>query len=141
MTRLASAMFLALLFPVTGSSAASTAQPAPSPPQSIITVLRSQDKLYEAIPAIVELNETRAAALGVGQSFSRTVRSGPTTLTVSAPSMPGRSTFRFSAEPGIPYRFLVSPRAQDVQSKLISGIVTQFGERQGLFVIVPIDVD
>jgi hypothetical protein len=139
------ALGLALCFSmhtaIAGSIAATATRPMPALPAATITIVRSQDELYHAIRAVIDLNGRQVATLAPGQTFSQPVPIGPIVITVSAPSLPGRSTLRLNADPGSLFQFLITPRVQNARSKMDNGIAEQLREGSGPFIIVPVDVD
>lgn len=90
-----------------------------------------------AAPASVDMNGARIADLGVGQSYSGPIQPGMATLTVSAWSSPGQSSFRFNAEPGKSYRFVVGPRGESMAAGMAGGLIGQGMEGGGPFQIAP----
>lgn len=93
--------------------------------------------MYAGAPASVDLNGSRVASLGVGQSYTGPVQPGMVVLTVSAWSAPGQSTFRFNVEAGKSYRLIISPRGQGMLAGMVGGVVGQAAEGGGPFQVTP----
>jgi hypothetical protein len=110
-------------------------------PAATMTIVRSQDELYHALRAVIDLNGKHVATLAPGQTYSQSLPIGPTVLIVSSPPLRGKSTLHFSATSGSLFQFLVTPRIQNARSKMDNGIAKQLGEGAGPFIIVPVDVD
>lgn len=125
-----------LLFALAACTTTSTPAPPAGPPpagMAALAITRSSSLLYLAAPADVEVNGEKVAGLAVGESYNGTVRPGPTIITVSAWSAPGRYSFRFNAEAGKSYALLVSPRSEQMTAGLGGGIVGQVVEGNGPF--------
>jgi hypothetical protein len=111
---------------------------AMAPGQAGITISRSNGLLYMGVPASVDVNGERVTSLAVGQSYSGAVRPGPAVLTVSAWSSPGQSSYRFTVEPGKSYRFIVSPRTNNIVAGAAFGLIGQSAEGGGPFSVSPL---
>jgi hypothetical protein len=113
------------------------------PGMARLTLTRSHDLVAVAAPAGVDVNSAKFADLALGQSYSGTIRPGPTVLTVTCWCGPGSYSVKFNAEPGKSYRFLVSPRGAQVVADVASGLIgvamdTAYnGDKSGTFQITP----
>jgi hypothetical protein len=136
---------LALLLAVAGCTTDSIAPSAvvSAPGQASLTITRSHDLVAVAAPASVDVNGAKFADLALGQSYSGTIRPGPTVLTVTCWCGPGRYNVKFNAEPGRSYSFLVSPRGEQVAAGMVGGMIgvamdtAANGEQSGTFKITP----
>jgi hypothetical protein len=135
------ALYFSVQTALAGNIAATATRPMPALPTATITIVRSQEELYHAVRVVIDLNGRQVATLAAGQTFSQSVPIGPTVLTVSAPPLPGSSMLRFNADPGSLFQLLVTPRIQNVRSKIDNGIADRLREGSGPFIIVPVDVD
>ena len=126
----------ALLAGCVTDGAAPLATPV-APGQASITITRSSDLLFVAAPAYVELNGSRIASLGRGETYSGGVPPGSATLTVSTWSTPGATSYQFNIEPGKSYRFTVSPRGENFGASMAAGLVGQAIEGGGAFKVAP----
>ncbi|MGA7807273.1 hypothetical protein, partial [Bradyrhizobium sp.] len=108
--------------------------------QATISIARSNDLLYLAAPASVELNGAKIASIGKGETFTGGIAPGPAVVTVSAWATPGSTSYSFVAEPGKTYRFTVAPRGANFAVGLAGGIIGMTGqaiEGGGPFQIAP----
>jgi len=112
---------------------------ATAPGQATISITRSDELMYLAAPATVELNGAKIASIGRGESYTGGVAPGPAVLSVSAWSSPGASNQRFTAVPGKTYRFVISPRGDNFAAGMVGGFVGQAIEGGGAFEIKPIN--
>ena len=108
-----------------------------APGQATISITRSNDLLYVAAPASVELNGAKVASLGRGETYSGGVGPGPAVITVSTWSTPGSTSYRFNVEPGKTYRFTVSPRGANFAAGMVGGLVGAAIEGGGAFQVAP----
>jgi hypothetical protein len=109
---------------------------APAAGMAAITITRSNDLMYVGAPASISVNGEKVADLGVGQSYSGSVRPGSVIVSASAWSAPGQSSTRFQAEAGKTYRLQVMPRAVHTTSGAIGGLAGQAVEGGGPFQVV-----
>jgi len=86
-----------------------------------LTISRSSDLMYVGAPASIDVNGTRVADLGVGQSQAVPIKPGPVVVMASAWSAAGNSTYRFNAESGKSYRVVVTPRVENTIFGAIEG--------------------
>jgi hypothetical protein len=105
----------------------------PAPGQASLTIARSSNPLYLAAAASVDVNGVNFASLPVGGSHTGAIAPGPTVITASAWSAPGRYSIRFNAEPGKSYRVVVTPRGAPMLAGMAGGIVGQVVEGGGPF--------
>lgn len=127
---------------IAGCTTAGNVQP-PSPtvaagPRAGIAITRPAELLYYGAPATVEVNGQQVANLSAGESYSGSVRPGPTTITVSNWSSPGHSSYRFNAAAGKTYRFQVKPRSANLMAGFAAGFVGQVIEGGGPFALGPL---
>jgi hypothetical protein len=105
--------------------------------KAAITIKRSSSIMYFGAAATVTLNGAQIANLSVGQSYSGVIAPGEATITVSAWSAPGSSSYRFTAEAGKTYTFFVGPRGEPMVAGMTAGVVGQAIESGGPFSIFP----
>ena len=106
-----------------------------------LNVTRPSDWLYAAVKATVEVNGARVGDIARDDGYAASIRAGPTTVSAFAASPPGRYTVSFNAEPGKPYRLVVSPRREGyippVGSDKIGSSDFTVTENDGAFRISP----
>lgn len=107
--------------------------------QATISITRTSEFAGAGAWASVELNGAKIASIGNGESYTGGIAPGPAVVSVSAWSSPGASSYRFTAEPGKTYRFIVSPRGDNIAAGLIGGVVGQAIEGGGPFGIKPVN--
>jgi hypothetical protein len=111
---------------------------AVAPGQATLSIMRSDDFLYMAMPVSVELNGAKIASIGKGETYTGGVAAGPAVVTVScAWASPGVASYQFTAVPGKTYRFTVSPRSANFAASIAGGVLGQAIEGGGPFQIVP----
>ena len=116
------------------ADAASTAAHAAPKGSATVAITRSTDLLFLAAPAAIEINGTKVASLGRGESFNGPIAPGPT---VSTWSTPGSSSYRFTAVPGKTYKMVVVPRTKNYAANVVGGLVGAAIEGGGAFEFVP----
>ncbi len=110
---------------------------AASKGRTTVAITRTNDFLYLAAPAAIEINGTKVASLGRGESFNGQIAPGPTVVTVSTWSSPGSSSYRFNAVAGKTYRMIVGPRGTNYAAVVVGGLVGAAIEGGGAFEVVP----
>jgi len=110
---------------------------AASKGRTTVAITRTNDFLYLAAPAAIEINGTKVASLGRGESFNGQIAPGPTVVTVSTWSSPGSSSYRFNAVAGRTYRMIVGPRGKNYAAVVVGGLVGAAIEGGGAFEVVP----
>jgi hypothetical protein len=131
-----------------GCAAASSAptstatQTPPSAGMARVTVTRSNAPYSLLAPVAIDLNGTRIASLGIGESYSTSIAPGEAIVAASVWSSPGRYSVKFTAEPGKDYAFLVSPRGEQLVAGMAGGMIgvaidTAVNENSGPFKITP----
>lgn len=134
-SKLAALVALASLF---GAGTAAHAAPkATGKERTTVTITRTTDFLYLAAPAAVEINGTKVASLGRGESYNGPLVPGATTITVSTWSTPGSSKITFNAVPGKTYRMVVGPRGENFAANMLGGLIGAAIEGGGAFGIGP----
>lgn len=135
--------FLAVFLALTLTACAGGANPpqttidtVPPAGKALITISRSTDLLYFAVPARVDLNGMRSASLSRGETFATVVDPGQITITTDAWSAPGRSTIRFNTQPDKHYRIEISPNGGAMWSGAALGLVGQAMEGNGPFQLI-----
>lgn len=130
-----------LLLALGGCQTTSPQIPAVAPPAGMatITITRSSDLMYFGAPAQIDVNGESVGSLAVGGNYSGSLRPGPVIIATSAWSAPGRYSVRFEAEPGKTYRFLISPRGEQMAAGLGGGLIGQVIEGGGPFKIAPVN--
>lgn len=86
----------------------------------------------------MEVNGEQVVNLGVGETYKGSIRPGPTVISASAWSSPGRSTYSFNAKAGKVYRFQVYPRSSNLVAGLAAGVWGQVIEGGGSFEVRPL---
>ena len=119
------------------ADAASTAAHAAPKGSATVAITRSTDLLFLAAPAAIEINGTKVASLGRGESFNGPIAPGPTEIKVSTWSTPGSSSYRFTAVPGKTYKMVVVPRTKNYAANVVGGLVGAAIEGGGAFEFVP----
>lgn len=119
------------LMPVSFGGASAAGNGSAQSEQGKISIVRSSDDLsYMSAAASVELNGKEVATLALGRSYSGPVPPGPATIKVSAwngvPGMAkrlpsGSTTYKFNVEAGKSYRFVISPRREELPHDLLDG--------------------
>jgi hypothetical protein len=127
---------LAVLLALAGVLGIEDATAAPKGRASI-AITRTDDFLYLAAPAAIEINGAKVASLGRGESYKGEIAPGPIAITVSTWSSPGSSSIRFTAAPGKTYRMTVGPRGKNFAATMVGGLVGAAIEGGGAFEIVP----
>ena len=79
---------------------------------SRLTIKRAKKLLYLALKANVRVNGSSLVKLPNGKATIYDVKSGQTTISVSAFMMPGRWTITFDSEPGSNYFIEITPRGE-----------------------------
>ncbi|MGC2778417.1 MAG: hypothetical protein WA418_22555 [Bradyrhizobium sp.] len=105
--------------------------------RTTVAITRTNDFLYLAAPAAIEINGAKVASLGRGENYNGQIAPGPTAITVSTWSSPGSSSIRFTAVPGKTYRMVVGPRGKNFAASMVGGLVGAAIEGGGAFEIVP----
>jgi len=82
--------------------------------QARIVVERDTSLLFLGAGAVVEVGGARIGTIGRGGSVSRDVAAGPVTVKVRAVASAGQFVVRFNAKAGKTYRFMVSPRSDQM---------------------------
>ena len=82
------------------------------PGHSRLTIKRAKKMLYLALRANVHVNGSSLVKLSNGKATIYDIKSGQTTISVSAFAMPGRWTMNFDTEPGINYFIEITPRGK-----------------------------
>ena len=82
------------------------------PGNSRLTIKRAKKMLYLALKANVYVNGLSIVKLPNGKATIYDVKSGQTTISVSAFMMPGRWTITFDSEPGSNYFIEITPRGE-----------------------------
>ena len=82
------------------------------PGNSRLTIKRAKKMLYLALKANVHVNGLSLVKLPNGKATIYDVKSGQTTISVSAFMMPGRWTITFDSEPGSNYFIEITPRGE-----------------------------
>ena len=82
------------------------------PGHSRLTIKRAKKMLYLALKANVYVNGLSLVKLPNGKATIYDVKSGQTTISVSAFMMPGRWTMTFDSEPGSNYFIEITPRGE-----------------------------
>ena len=82
------------------------------PGYSRLTIKRAKKMLYLALKANVHVNGLSLVKLPNGKATIYDVKSGQTTISVSAFMMPGRWTITFDSEPGANYFIEITPRGE-----------------------------
>ena len=82
------------------------------PGHSRLTIKRAKKMLYLALKANVHVNGLSLVKLPNGKATIYDVKSGQTTISVSAFMMPGRWTITFDSEPGSNYFIEITPRGE-----------------------------
>jgi hypothetical protein len=116
---------------------ASAAAHAAAKGRTTISITRTNDFLYLAAPAAIEINGSKVASLGRAESYKGQIAPGPTAITVSTWSSPGSSSVRFTAMPGKTYRMVVGPRGKNFAANIMGGLIGAAIEGGGAFEIVP----
>ena len=116
MARPAHTLILLLLAGCASQAPAPVAAIANKPPagMALLTITRTNELMYVAVSAQIDVNGARAASLSAGDVHSMPVAPGSVTISVDTWSQPGRFNTRFTAEAGKSYRFVVSPRGDKV---------------------------
>ena len=121
------ALALVLTFALVGCM--TEAPPAPMaqavPGAATITVTRSSAPYAAIAAANVDINGVHSADLYIGQSYSASVRPGPTVITASMRLYPGRYSVKFNAVAGGNYHFAIEPRYEVITSGMMLGAVGQ----------------
>jgi len=126
---------------VNGSSAQVAQAPAAT---ATLTVTRSNALFSLLAPVTIDLDGSKIANLGIGESYTVTIPSGAMVLGASVWSSPGRYSVKFTAEAGKHYSFLVSPRGEQLAAGMVGGMVgvaidTAVNENSGPFKITPVN--
>jgi hypothetical protein len=87
---------------------------------SSLAVSRANTFSMLGIPAQLEVNGKQVATMAVTDDYSGAVAPGQVVLTVSA-SSGGRYSYRFKADAGKTYHFIVAPRANITAEGLAAG--------------------
>ena len=82
------------------------------PGHSRLTIKRAKKMLYLALRANVHVNGTSLVKLSNGKATIYDIKSGQTTISVSAFAMPGRWSMNFDVEPGVNYFIEITPRGK-----------------------------
>lgn len=114
---------LGLGFGLAGCITAKDAEVAETPPppgMAGLAISRENVANMIASPAKLEVNGTPVASLAITDDYAGTVAPGQVTLTVVSLSG-GRYSYRFKADAGKTYRFLVAPRQNITAQGLAAG--------------------
>ena len=79
---------------------------------SRLTIKRAKKMLYLALRANVHVNGSSLVKLSNGKATIYDIKSGQTTISVSAFAMPGKWTMNFDTESGVNYFIEITPRGQ-----------------------------
>lgn len=89
-----------------------------SPGKSNIDIYRTEDLLYMAAKATVDINGERVAELWRGESFSANYDPGRLVITTDSWGSPGEFTLVITTEPDTEYLLEISPREELMNSAL-----------------------
>jgi hypothetical protein len=126
MSRVLPTVWLLCLGPLLGLAGCITAKDAEvvetPPPAGMAGLAISRENVANMIasPAKLEVNGAQVAYLAVTDDYSGAVAPGQVTLAVVSLSG-GRYSYRFKADAGKTYRFLVAPRANITAEGLAAG--------------------
>lgn len=97
---------------------------SPVPPDKArLTIVRSEELLYMAVPATIEINGKKAADLANGASTIIDIAPGDNVISASAWSYPGTFSVKLAAKPGQRYAVKVEPRTESYLTGATFGIV------------------
>lgn len=96
---------------------------APTPGQASITITRSGDLLYLALPADVVVSNETVAHLMPGQTYTGVVAPGAVKIVAFNGTFPGRYALTFVARTDKSYRFIVSPRSESYLPVAVAGYI------------------
>jgi len=107
-----------------------------------IVVERDNSNLYFAAQVKVISNDTEIASLSRGHSVMHSVTTGPNKLSVKAPMTFGSFTVNFNAQAGQTYKFIVSPRGNNLMGAYGFGLLgdaihAKVSEEAGYFKLQP----
>jgi hypothetical protein len=89
-----------------------------------ISITRATGYYYGALASVaIEVNGNKVAGLHINDTHTMAVKPGPTTLSATMFGSPGRFDYRFNAERGKSYRFVVSPRSEAVTASMVGAAV------------------
>lgn len=126
MSRVLPTVWLLCLSPVLGLAGCITAKDAEvvetPPPAGMagLAISRANSANMLASPAKFEVNGAQVAVLAVTDDYSGAVAPGQVTLTVLS-SSGGRYSYRFKADAGRTYRFILAPRQNITAEGLAAG--------------------
>jgi len=113
------------------------AEAAPRHGTAKYVITRTKEVLYVGGAAVITVNGESAGLLWVGQTTTGTLPAGPTEITASSWLRDGKSSVKFTAQPGRTYRFTVAPRGEHFVVGMVAGVVGTLIEGNGAFSIVP----
>lgn len=97
---------------------------SPVPPDKArLTIVRSDELYAMALPAIIEVNGTKAAEVGNGGSTIIDIAPGDNDISVSHWSYPGKYSVKLAAKPGQRYAVKVEPRSESILPGAVLGPV------------------
>lgn len=128
-------MLLALGACSLGSEPVARPDPIPAGKAQVVITRASGSVLFRVSGGVlVEVNNERLGELTEG-GYSRPVSPGPTTVSVSGSSPPGRYVIGFNAQAGKTYKLEVSARREGYLAPPAAGY--QVIENEGAFKILP----